>query len=627
MPYDNLLQTTTLPDDLKTLSIDELEALCIDIRRQLIDTVSRNGGHLASNLGTVEMTVAMHKVFDFPHDQVVWDVGHQSYTHKLLSGRLDRFDTIRLKGGLSGFPKRYESEYDAFGTGHSSTSISAALGLASASALKNEKRCVMAVIGDGALGGGLAYEGLNNAGRFRGNFIVILNDNKMSISRNVGSMARYLSSVRTKNTYLKMKSTLDRVLVHIPLIGNGLKNLLTRAKALLKDIIYKGTLFEDMGFTYYGLIDGHDIKSLTEVFTLAKEATRPIFIHISTMKGKGYEFAEKDPRGFHGISGFDIETGEPCFSGDSFSKIFGNTLCELAGQDERICAITAAMKEGAGLQDFAKQYPRRFFDVGIAEGHAVTFAAGLAANGMTPVFAVYSSFLQRGYDQIIHDAAVQNLKVVLAVDRAGIVGDDGETHQGLFDVALLNSIPNVTIYAPTYYDELKAMFRQAVYEGTSIAAVRYPRGQEPYRPDDFRSKLDAFDLYGHGKAGILIVTYGRLFAQACVAREWLQNRGIRVTVLKLNRIKPISVHAVHIAGQHERVFFFEEGMKSGGVGEHFFQMLSENGYPGMWSLQAIDDRFVGQSTCLEALAECGLDAKSMQESIVKEIARDTEKTN
>ncbi len=627
MAKDNLLTNIPLPSGIKKLSFDEMEALCDDIRRQLIHTVSKNGGHLASNLGTVELTVALHRVFDFPNDQVVWDVGHQSYTHKLLTGRLDGFDTIRLKDGISGFPKRYESAYDAFGTGHSSTSISAALGLAEASVLQGADRCVMAVIGDGALSGGLAYEGLNNAGRFPGNFIVILNDNKMSISRGVGSMARYLSSIRTKNLYLRFKGVVDRGLPKVPLIGKPLKNLIRRSKSVLKDIIYKGTLFEDMGFTYYGLIDGHDLKSLIRVFKVARESTRPIFIHLSTIKGKGYEFAEKDPRGFHGTAGFDVETGEPVFTGDSFSKIFGDTLCELAGRDERICAITAAMKEGTGLRGFASQFGNRFFDVGIAEGHAVTFASGLAAGGMIPVFAVYSTFLQRSYDQLIHDAAIQNLHVVLAVDRAGIVGDDGETHQGLFDVAFMNSIPNLTIYAPTYYDELKDMMHKAVYDCDGVAAVRFPRGQEPYRPNDFHSRMTAFDLYDGGTSGILIVAYGRLFAQACVAREALGNKGLRVSVLKLNRIKPVSRHAVRAALPYQRVFFFEEGMKIGGVGESFLTLLTESGYSGKLTLRAVDDIFVGQATCLQALEECGLDARGMQACIEEEIASGTKNTD
>jgi len=623
----SMLDSLTLPDDINNMTVPELEELCEAIRERMIEIVSQNGGHLASNLGTVEMTVAMHKVFGFPRDQVVWDVGHQAYTHKILSGRLDQFSTIRKKDGLSGFPKRYESDYDAFGTGHSSTAISAALGLATASLLRGENRNVIAVLGDGALTGGLAYEGINNAGRFRGNFIVVLNDNKMSISQNVGSMARYLSSVRIKKGYINTKRRVEKILDHIPLLGRGLKRIIRSAKSLLKDIIYKETLFEDMGFSYYGLIDGHDMKALIDVFTMAKNANHPIFIHLSTIKGKGYEFAEKDPRAFHGITSFDIETGEPCYSGDSYSKIFGDALTALAEQDDRICAISAAMGTGTGLQEFSRQYPDRFFDVGIAEGHAVTFSSGLAADGMLPVFAVYSSFLQRGYDQIIHDAAIQKLKVVLAVDRAGVVGDDGETHQGLFDISLLYPIPNVIIYAPTYFDELKDMLRRAVYDCESVAAIRYPRGQEPYRPDTFKSKMDAFDLFGDTDAKVLLVTFGRLFAQACVAAEWLRNNGVQNAILKLNRIKPLSRHAVNLAEKFDRIFFFEEGMKSGGVGESFLVSLNELGYKGEFFLRAVDDCFVGQSSATEALEACGLDTKSMQDVIMKEIRGERKTAN
>ena len=447
-----LLNKIHSPDDLKELNLNQLNQLCREIRDKLIETVSQNGGHLASNLGVVELTVAIHKVFNTPEDALVWDVGHQCYVHKILTGRLDQIDSIRTEGGLSGFPKRRESRYDSFNTGHSSTSISSAFGIANAKALQNQAGKVIAVIGDGALSGGLAYEGLNNAGRFKKNFIVILNDNNMSISRNVGSMARYLAGIRAKPAYLRTKHRIEKILLHIPCVGKIIRNFLQYSKSFLKNLLYKSTLFEDMGFMYYGPFDGHDLGKLIDILQVAKNFKKPVLIHVVTKKGKGYPFAEKDPKSFHGVSAFDIETGETPAGGKNFSSVFGTLLCCMTEADPRICAITAAMISGTGLTEYSRIFRDHCFDVGIAEEHAVTFAGGLAAGGMLPVFAVYSSFLQRGYDQIIHDAALQNAKVTFAIDRAGIVGEDGETHQGLFDVAFLNTIPNITVFSPTYLD-------------------------------------------------------------------------------------------------------------------------------------------------------------------------------
>lgn len=617
MNGENLLNQINSPSDIKEFSIDQLNQLCGEIREKLIETVAKNGGHLASNLGVVELTVALHKVFDTPTDTLVWDVGHQCYAHKILTGRLDQLDSMRTEGGISGFPKRHESPYDTFNTGHSSTSISSAFGIANAKELMNLPGRVVAVIGDGALSGGLAYEGLNNAGRFKKNFIVILNDNNMSISRNVGSMARYLAVIRARPAYLRVKERVEKILLHIPLLGKGLRNLLLASKSFLRNILYKSTLFEDMGFMYYGPFDGHDLSKLIEVLQVAQTMKRPVLLHVMTKKGKGYPFAEKDPKSYHGVSAFDVETGETASSEKSFSSVFGTLLCCMAEADERICAITAAMKEGTGLAEFARIYKERCFDVGIAEEHAVTFAGGLAAGGMLPIFAVYSTFLQRGYDQIIHDAALQNLRVTLAIDRAGIVGEDGETHQGLFDVSFLNSIPNVTVFSPTYYDEMAPSFQTALYRCDGVTAVRYPRGGELYRPKDFASSSKTYDVYGDRNAPLVLVTYGRLFSFACKAKEALERERISLCILKLNRIKPIDPEAVAFAAQKECVFFFEEGGTSGGTGEHFSFLLTQAGYTRRYVLQAVEDCFVPQASMASALHSLGLDDAGMINTIKK----------
>ncbi len=614
-----LLDQIDSPRDLETLSLPDLERLCAEIREKIIETVSANGGHLSSNLGVVELTVALHRSFRVPEDQIVWDVGHQCYTHKILTGRRSRIGTIRKRDGLSGYPNRQESRYDPFQSGHSSTSISAALGLAEAKKLRAEPGHVVAVIGDGALTGGLAYEGLNNAGRLNQNFIVVLNDNKMSISRNVGSMARYLAYMRTKPGYWKMKDNVEQTLNGMPLLGKPLHGLLKKSKRLLKQILYNSTLFEDMGFNYYGPFDGHDLPQLLEVFENAKKINRPVLLHVLTSKGKGYPFAEKDPGGFHGVSAFDIETGEPDSAGGSnFSGVFGEELCDLAAQDDRICAITAAMQLGTGLTPFKKRFPERFFDVGIAEGHAVTFAGGLAAGGLMPVCAVYSTFLQRGYDQIIHDAALQGLHVLLAVDRAGIVGEDGETHQGVFDVPFLSSIPNVTVFAPTYYQELRQMLRAAIYECSGVVAVRYPRGKELYQPPGFRCMRMPFVLHGDPAAAIAVVTYGRTFSQACLAQERLAASGVKVQLIKLNRVRPVDPGAVEAARAAGHVFFFEEGMLQGGVGEHFGYLLGQAGFAGRYVLRGVDDCFVKHATMRQSLEGLGLDETGIFQTIVSE---------
>ena len=593
------------PADLKKLSIDELEILCSEIRDKLIKTVSKNGGHLSPNLGTVELTVAMHYVYDTPNDKIIWDVGHQAYTHKILTGRRDKLDTIRQKGGISGFPKRNESPYDAFNVGHSSTSISAAYGIAKAREIKGEKGRTIAVIGDGALTGGLAYEGLNNAGRAKKNFTIILNDNKMSISRNVGSIARYLTHIRIRPGYIKIKKIVEKILLHTPIIGGPIRKLMLNSKSRLRISVYRNTIFEDLGFVYYGPVDGHNLSKLIDALNASKNVKQGVLIHVMTTKGKGYQYAEEDPKSYHGISSFDIESGEPISSKKGFSAHFGELLCGFAEKDSRICAITAAMKIGTGLANFSHKYRERFFDVGIAEEHAVPFAAGLACEKMVPVFAVYSSFIQRSYDQIVHDVAAQYLHVILAIDRSGIVGEDGETHQGVFDVPMLNNIPNTVIYSPCYFDELGSAFYNAIYKHKCLVAVRYPRGSQPHRPKGY-SPNPIYTVYGNGKDAA-IVTYGRIFAYAAEAMDILKEKGVNVTIIKLNRIRPISEEAVQKAAEFEKVYFFEEGIETGGVGELFYYMLHDFDFKGKFELTGIKDKFVPQSTVEEALAELNLD--------------------
>ena len=615
MSDNKILDNIHSPSDIKNLSEDELYALAEELRTVIIETVSENGGHLASNLGVVELTLAIHKVFDMPDDKIVWDVGHQCYAHKIITGRKDKIHTIRKENGLAGFPKRSESPYDNFDTGHSSTSISAAFGISCARDISDSKYHTIAVIGDGALSGGLAYEGLNNAGRYKKNFIVILNDNKMSISKNVGSMAKYLTKTRIKPSYLDAKSRVQDFLEKIPVIGNSLANGLRKIKDWVRDEFFghRNNIFEQMGFTYYGTFDGHNIPQLVTALKAAKRKKGPVLVHVCTKKGKGYEFAEKNPTGFHGVSAFDIDTGEPKSSAKGYSYIFGKYLCSLAENDKKICAITAAMSSGTGLTEFSKKYKDRFFDVGIAEEHAVTFAGGLASCDIIPIFAVYSTFLQRAYDQILHDAALQNLHAVLAIDRAGIVGEDGETHQGIFDVAFLSTIPNVTVYAPSSFRELELMLDKAIYHTNGTVAVRYPRGTERYLPDNFEPSAEPYSLYGDIDSDDLIITYGRTFSDVCSAREELNKK---IGILKLNRIVPVSEKAVEIAMNYKSVYFFEEGIKNGGVGERFGFSLYQSGFNGKFDLTAIEN-YVTQSTTQSALHKLGLDTESIKLKLEK----------
>lgn len=608
------------PADLKKLNSSEYPELAQEIRDVLVDTVSKNGGHLASNLGAVELTIAIHLTFDSPKDRIVWDVGHQAYTHKLLTGRYDVFDTIRQKDGISGFCHPNESEHDTFYSGHSGTSVSSAFGIAEANKIKKNNNYTVAVIGDGSFTGGLVYEALNNAGRSKTNLIVILNDNEMSISKNVGSVAKYLTKIRSKKRYVRMKARLERFLDRIPLIGHSMASGLFSFKTAIKNLIYESTIFEKMGFRYMGPIDGHDIGMMCEALETAKSLGAPVLLHVNTVKGKGYNYAEKDPSHFHGVSDFDIDTGEPHSSGDTFCNEFGKLMCKMAHEDRRITLITAAMSLGTGLTEFSEKYSERFFDVGIAEEHAVTFASGLSKGGMLPVFAVYSTFLQRCYDEIMHDGALQDQKLVLAIDRAGFVGDDGETHNGLYDVAFLQSIPKVTVYSPATYDEMKIDFGNAFYRDNDVVAVRYPRGGEPEIPEDYEPSFGTYDIYGNVSADKAIVTYGRLFFEAAKAIKELANHSIDAKVLKLNRIKLIDPEALKAVMNATHIFFYEEGVRSGGIGEKFAAELLQHGYKGNYDITAVEDCFVKQAKVPELIKQYGFDSDSMVNKIVEKTA-------
>ena len=599
----NLLSNIKGPEDVKALNESDLPRLCEEIRDIIINTVSKNGGHLASNLGAVELTVALHRVFSSPEDAIIFDVGHQCYTHKLLTGRYDRFTTIRQKGGLSGFMRPDESEHDAFVTGHSSNSISAAYGIYKAKAISGEKGTAVAVIGDGAMTGGMAYEALNNAGDENGNFIVVLNDNTMSISRNVGAMSRAFSKLRSRPKYHSFKFVINKILIKIPLIGRPIYNFLFHIKEIIKGAVYRNNIFVSLGFNYLGPVNGHDIEHIEELFKIAKSYNRPCLVHVVTTKGKGYAYAENKPKNYHGVSPFDIVNGADLNGKRDFSAVAGEALCKLAENNKNVCAITAAMTTGTGLSDFAKKFPDRFFDVGIAEQHAVTFAAGLAKGGAVPFFAVYSSFLQRGYDQVIHDAAIANLPVKLLVDRAGIVGEDGESHQGVFDVAFLTAIPNVNIYSPCYYRELENLIQKTA-EDNELCVIRYPRGCEN---NNFEGEISGdYTKISNGSKKAL-VTYGRIFSNAVEAAK--ENHDI--DIIKLNKIFPISEEVIDLLKEYNEIHFFEEGVKSGGIGEHIGCRLNEIGFTGKYSVHAIEGGFVAADDVSSALKTYGLDTDSM----------------
>lgn len=612
------LNNITSPEDLKKLNIDELEVLATEIRSFMVDSVSKTGGHLSSNLGVVELSIAMHKCFNSPKDKFVWDVGHQIYTHKILTGRLDKFNTLRTENGISGFCAPNESEHDVFYSGHSSTSISAALGIAEANKIQGKKDYTVAVIGDGALTGGMAYEALNNAGRSGTRLIVVLNDNEMSISENVGSMARYLAVVRAKPQYNKLKARTERVLNKIPLIGSPIANIISKVKTDIKNSMYESTFFEDLGFNYMGPIDGHNLEHLCEAFDSAKLLNEPVLLHISTIKGKGYDFAEKSPSKYHGISKFDVNSGEYIESSTNFSNEFGKKLCELAEKNDKVCAVTAAMSLGTGLKDFSEKYKNRFYDVGIAEQHAVTFASGLAKGGMIPVFAVYSTFLQRAYDQLVHDGTLQNQKVIIGLDRAGFVGEDGVTHQGVLDVSFLNSIPNVTVYSPSTYDRLKFDLENSVNTSTNLTVIRYPRGGEYQLPENYKFSNNDYDYFEGGNE-ILFVTYGRISMNVLNAVNELKKHGINASTLVLHKIKPINNDVVSIAVNYKSVYFYEESVKSGSIGESFADLLLANGFKNNYSHIAVKDEFVPHASVDSLMKKYGLDTESIVKNIMEKL--------
>jgi 1-deoxy-D-xylulose-5-phosphate synthase len=565
--------------EIKSMNINELNEFAEEIREFLIDKVSKTGGHLASNLGVVELTISMYNVFDFNKDKLIWDVGHQSYVHKILTGRKDKFDTLRTFGGLSGFPKKEESKYDMFDTGHSSTSISAAVGMARARDLQGEKHDVIAVIGDGALTGGMAFEALNDVGYNKTKMIVVLNDNQMSISKNVGGLSTYLSDIRMGTFYNIFKNEFNATLEKIPGVGKGMVSSINKIKDSVKQLIVPGMLFEDMGIKYYGPIDGHNIKELSKVFKKAQKVEGPVLIHVITTKGKGYKYAEKFPHKFHGVGPFDCDSGEFSSTGNkSYSSVFGEALTKIAEKHKNVVAITAAMPEGTGLEGFAKKFPKRFFDVGIAEQHAVTMAAGMATQGLKPVFAVYSTFLQRAYDQILHDVAIQKLPVVFAIDRAGVVGQDGETHQGIFDLSYLSHIPNMTIMSPKCTEELKNMLYFAVCQNYPIA-IRYPRGGDGCNiqlSPVTNFKRGKWEVVGDKKGKLAIFATGKMVQNAVIVKEKLLNVGIECTVVNACFIKPIDKELIKdfIDNGFDKIVTIEDNVITGGLGSIVMQYVN-----------------------------------------------------
>ena len=625
MPVENIKS----PADVKSLSPAELKDLAEELREIIIERVSINGGHLASNLGTVELTLALHYVFNSPVDKIVWDVGHQSYTHKLITGRYEKFETIRKYKGISGFPKIDESVHDAFGTGHSSTSISAALGIIEARDLIKKFKIqnskfkipgkVLAVIGDGAMTSGLAFEGLNHAGQLKKDLIVVLNDNEMSISKNVGALAAYLNRILTGDLYQRFKKQTRAFLEGIPKLGTPVTKIAQKAEETLKGLFLPGILFEELGINYVGPIDGHDIKLLIETFGNIKNSTEPTLVHVITKKGKGYEFSEKNPCIFHGVGPFEIETGSSLSDAAavSYSAIFGRALTELAAEDERLIAISAAMREGTGLECFEKRFPDRFYDVGIAEPHAVTFAAGIAAQGLRPVVAIYSTFLQRGYDEIIHDVCLQKLPVVFAIDRAGIVGEDGPTHQGVFDISYLRHIPNLTVMAPKDDLELKAMLELALkHNGPS--AIRYPRGK--VQPSGISGQLSAFDI---GKAEILkegfdltLIAIGNVVYPALGAAERLEKEGIKASVINARFIKPLDKELIlKMASKTKRIITIEENMIAGGFGSAVLEYLNSMDIPDIKiKILGIPDEFVEQGSQAILRKKYGIDEEGIYQA-------------
>ncbi len=615
-----ILDKINKPNDIKKIKASEYEALAGEIRQFLLENISRTGGHLASNLGVVELTMALHIVFDLPKDKLIWDVGHQSYTHKLLTGRKDQFGKLRKYGGMSGFPKRCESDYDAFDTGHSSTSISAGLGYAYAREILHEDYHVISVIGDGALTGGMAYEALNNAAALKKNFIIVLNDNTMSISNNIGGVSRILADVRSSYSYFDFKEDVKHTLYKLP-NGKEMVDRIARTKSSFKQFIVPGQFFEDLGIQYLGPINGHDINKLIKIFNIAKRIDQPVLVHVVTQKGHGYGPAEKNPSRFHGVGPFDLKTGKPLEAGkqESYSSVFSSEICQLAKADESIVAITAAMSDGTGLGKFSKWFPDRFFDVGIAEEHAVTFAAGLAAGGLKPVFAVYSSFLQRAFDQILHDVCIQQLHVVFAVDRAGLVGSDGETHQGIFDLSFLSSIPNMTVIAPKNGWELRAALRFALEDYYGPVAIRYPRGAAYTGLSD---KVQPFEL-GRSEVisrgcDICIIAVGNMVPTAVTLASRLSEYNLEPTIVNARFIKPLDCEMVReMASSHRLLVTMEENVLRGGYGMAVCQLLEDEGLKITCLNIALPDDYIEHGNVDILRHEAGIDAETVFEEIMQ----------
>ena len=597
-----------------------MECLAGEIREFLVEKVSKTGGHLASNLGVVELTMALHLICDLPKDKIIWDVGHQSYTHKLLTGRKKGFEDLRSYGGMSGFPKRKESQCDAFDTGHSSTSISAGLGYVRARDLKHEDYTVISVIGDGSLTGGMAYEALNNASNLKTNFIVVLNDNHMSISENVGGMSRYLTNLRTADIYTGLKKGVTNALQQVPVMGDRMIEHIRKTKSSIKQLVVPGMFFEDMGITYLGPIPGHNLPMLCKALKEAKKVEGPVLLHVMTTKGKGYEPAETAPDKFHGIGPFDIESGKVLAKkdGDTYTDVFGKVLCDEASRNPDIVAITAAMADGTGLARFKKHYPNRFFDVGIAEEHGVTFAAGLAAGGLKPVFAVYSSFLQRGYDQLIHDVALQNLPVVFGVDRAGLVGSDGETHQGIFDLSFLSNIPNMTVMSPKNKWELADMLRFALQMNSPVA-IRYPRGKayDGYEGCRERISYGKSEWIFEGKE-IAILSVGHMFEEAVKTRDKLIEQGYEPTLINMRFIKPIDEAMIEkVCQTHKLIAVIEENVQTGACGERVSEYVMRKMLPSHVLTLALPDDYIEHGSVDVLRKMTGIDSESMSEKIIE----------
>ena len=603
-----MLEKIQKPNDIKKIPADQLPALAEEIREFIIESLSKTGGHLASNLGVVELTIAMHRVFDLPKDKLIWDVGHQSYTHKILTGRKDGFETLRREGGISGFPKRSESDCDVFDTGHSSTSISAGVGYVRARELKKENYSVVSIIGDGALTGGMAYEALNNAASLKSNFIIVLNDNEMSITENVGGMSSYLSGLRTASAYTGFKMDVTKALNRIPGIGPGMVDAMRKTKSSIKQIIIPGMLFEDMGLTYLGPVDGHNIPQLIKTFQEAKRFEGPILVHVLTQKGRGYEPAMRHPARFHGAGPFDVKTGLPVGkSNPTYTDVFSTVMRKMGDRRKDVAAVTAAMMTGVGLKRFSNMFPDRCFDVGIAEEHAVTFAAALSLGGITPVVAIYSSFLQRAYDQIMHDVCMQNLHVVFAIDRAGLVGYDGETHHGIFDLSYLGSMPNMTILAPKNLWELSDMIKFAVdYDGP--IAVRYPRGEAYTGLKEFRAPicLGKSEVIHEGSR-VALLAVGSMVKMAEEVQKQLKERMDMDAALVNERfVKPIDEELLRsFADTYELVVTLEENVKDGGFGERVLAFAEEEDLPFGVEIIALPDRFIPHGSVSYQMKQVG----------------------